>query len=618
MLLRSDDWLMLADFGIARVLQSPEHLTETGTGFGTPHYMAPEQARGKAEIRSDNYSLAVIAYRLFTGRFPFDADTGYAITIQHVTLPVPVPHQFNSALSVATDEVLVRGLAKEPAARYPTAQAFIRDLQHSLGGSGNLLPVAPTQPQGQVVGGGAQPTTTSNQRIAQTDVQTVHDQQQQIAAPVQDVQAAKKSLTRRQMLTMGAGGVVALVAIGGVGVWAAIPHQQSPNHTTPTPTTTTPTPIVSRSPDDPTHVLSGHDEPVSSMGWSNNNILTTGGSSSDGQIILWDVAATDENHVMFSRQQITRNSNSLLLAWSPDNKYIAIGNYNDNLNDTFGSGLTVYNSNIASRQAITLAQGFSQNPVMVKSNSALGSSFGGFAWTPDGGENGTIIVVRNDAVKGRQDEVAFIDLFSGINAHQRLLEVQEKFSLEAKFSSVATSMIDVVAIGARTKIACCASPGIYTLELTFNGTTPSLSAPLYFSFHPENSYDDTAASQVAWSSNGQWLAGLADVSTKPTNITTWDMQNKNQRKDFHLPDTVNAGLTAVVWEGASGGKRLAAGADDGHVYIWDYAGDVNKPVRTLNFGTILGVVRTMAWSKDGKWLAASYDDRSSTVLVWKV
>lgn len=51
--------------------------------------MAPEQAQGKAEPASDNYSLAVIAYQLFTGRLPFTGDISYAITIQHMLTPPP-------------------------------------------------------------------------------------------------------------------------------------------------------------------------------------------------------------------------------------------------------------------------------------------------------------------------------------------------------------------------------------------------------------------------------------------------------------------------------------------------------------------------------------------------
>ena len=61
MLLRSNEWLLLADFGIARLTSDNEQLTQAGVGIGTPEYMAPEQAQGSPVAASDNYSLAVIA-----------------------------------------------------------------------------------------------------------------------------------------------------------------------------------------------------------------------------------------------------------------------------------------------------------------------------------------------------------------------------------------------------------------------------------------------------------------------------------------------------------------------------------------------------------------------------
>jgi serine/threonine protein kinase len=83
MLLRNDNWLLLGDFGIARVLSNTENLTRTGVGTGTPEYIAPEQAQGRAEASSDIYSLAVLAYYLFTGRVPFKAISSYGTIVQH-------------------------------------------------------------------------------------------------------------------------------------------------------------------------------------------------------------------------------------------------------------------------------------------------------------------------------------------------------------------------------------------------------------------------------------------------------------------------------------------------------------------------------------------------------
>ena len=91
MLLHSDNWLLLSDFGVVRIVSSGDELTEQGMIIGTPMYMAPEQASGHAEAASDNYSLAVIAYQLFTGRPPFNAETSYATLMQHILNPPPSP-----------------------------------------------------------------------------------------------------------------------------------------------------------------------------------------------------------------------------------------------------------------------------------------------------------------------------------------------------------------------------------------------------------------------------------------------------------------------------------------------------------------------------------------------
>ncbi len=132
MLLRDQSWLLLADFGIARILTDAERLTLAGYGPGTPEYMAPEQAQGQATITSDNYSLAVIAYQIFTDHLPFQAETAIATTMQHLLEPPPSPRQFNPALSPAFEQVLLQGLAKDPEQRPALACEFVDQLKHAL------------------------------------------------------------------------------------------------------------------------------------------------------------------------------------------------------------------------------------------------------------------------------------------------------------------------------------------------------------------------------------------------------------------------------------------------------------------------------------------------------
>jgi putative two-component system response regulator len=129
-LLRQDGTPVLADFGLAKMAGTHRKLTATGTVMGTPEYMSPEQV-GDGEVgpASDRYSLAVVAYEMLTGRVPFRAEATAAVLLSHLTRPMPSTEELTARQSAHIEEVLRRGLAKNPDDRYPTSSSFVTALR---------------------------------------------------------------------------------------------------------------------------------------------------------------------------------------------------------------------------------------------------------------------------------------------------------------------------------------------------------------------------------------------------------------------------------------------------------------------------------------------------------
>ena len=123
----------VVDFGIAKLLHGDQAdrtvLTQDGTIFGTPHYIAPEQATGgNIDHRIDVYALGVILFRLLTGRLPFEGGLGMQVVLKHLRDPVPHPNQFAAGVPAWLDELVVRCMAKEPGGRPATAEQLLREL----------------------------------------------------------------------------------------------------------------------------------------------------------------------------------------------------------------------------------------------------------------------------------------------------------------------------------------------------------------------------------------------------------------------------------------------------------------------------------------------------------
>lgn len=120
----------LMDFGLALKQIEGTH----GEIFGTPHYVAPEQAISSAGVvpQSDQYSLGVMLYEMLTGSVPFDAPSAMEIAMAHMSDPLPSPLERNPELSPALVAVLERVLQKEPGDRYPSCAALMVELEKAI------------------------------------------------------------------------------------------------------------------------------------------------------------------------------------------------------------------------------------------------------------------------------------------------------------------------------------------------------------------------------------------------------------------------------------------------------------------------------------------------------
>ncbi|HMQ32161.1 MAG TPA: Stk1 family PASTA domain-containing Ser/Thr kinase [Chloroflexaceae bacterium] len=114
----------ITDFGVAKSHLSTA-LTETGVSFGTVDYISPEQAQGRpATPQSDLYALGVVLFEMLTGRLPFTGDGAVAVAMKHVAEPPPALRRLNPAVPPGLEALVLRALAKDPAARPRSAHEF--------------------------------------------------------------------------------------------------------------------------------------------------------------------------------------------------------------------------------------------------------------------------------------------------------------------------------------------------------------------------------------------------------------------------------------------------------------------------------------------------------------
>ncbi len=129
-----DETPYLTDFGLARLVTAGESTMSADMLLGTPHYISPEQARGKKDLdgRTDVYSLGIVLYELLVGHVPYTGDTPYSIIHDHIYTPLPRPSKVNPEIPPPVEDVLYKGLAKQPEERYQTAGAMVEALRQAI------------------------------------------------------------------------------------------------------------------------------------------------------------------------------------------------------------------------------------------------------------------------------------------------------------------------------------------------------------------------------------------------------------------------------------------------------------------------------------------------------
>lgn len=119
----------LMDFGVARMTEAAEAMTQAGLIVGTPHYMSPEQVQGKQlDPRTDVYAMGVLLYELLVGRRPFESTSLTGVLTAHIMEKPRPPIEARPDVGRDVNAIVMRCLEKDPAARYSDAGALLSDL----------------------------------------------------------------------------------------------------------------------------------------------------------------------------------------------------------------------------------------------------------------------------------------------------------------------------------------------------------------------------------------------------------------------------------------------------------------------------------------------------------
>jgi serine/threonine protein kinase len=216
------------DFGIARALDSQEHLTRHGQVAGTAKSMSPEQIRGaQADVRSDIYSLGIVLYTLLAGRAPFNGRDDLALMKAQLEQAPPPLRGLVDNLPRKVEAAVMRALEKDPSARFQTVREFSRALDACLA---ELSTAPATTPD-------LRDPQTSSITVVNPELPRLQRLPKDAAGPAAPSSASPKLNRRAVALALA---IPALVA-GTVVLWPRLAQREAPAAASPVPIAVAPT-----------------------------------------------------------------------------------------------------------------------------------------------------------------------------------------------------------------------------------------------------------------------------------------------------------------------------------------------------------------------------------------
>ena len=235
------DYVKVLDFGIAKMADPAQAtITQAGAVFGTPRYMAPEQAKGvKIDARADLYALGVILYELLTGVHPFrEATTALEYIVKHATEDIHAPSVDFDGLDIAPriESLLTRCVAKDPEQRFQSAREMQRELRLALRDFPEAARGFPTDGANPPM-----PSRLSERPAGAPKPAAVAKSKPPTATPAAASAAAKAPAAPRHGTPAWVWALVAVLVAGGIATGVVLGTQGQPGPTDPPVAATAPT-----------------------------------------------------------------------------------------------------------------------------------------------------------------------------------------------------------------------------------------------------------------------------------------------------------------------------------------------------------------------------------------